>query len=1157
MRRVADGLLYSPSDLTGFMDSSFASWMTRLALEHPERIPAQDDPPAGPVEDIDRILREHGDAHEREVLELLRAAGRDVAEIPDAADALERTLRAMRSGREIVYQGHLRLPLFAGVADFLVRIDEPSRLGDHGYEVWDAKLARRARPYFLVQLCAYAEMLEAVQGWRPERVRVVLGSSESRAFRTDDHFFFYRFLKQAFLDFMAGFDPERPPIPEMGANHRRWSAHAERLLEERDHPSRVAHITRGQVRRLAERGIETLTDLASTTLSRVPRIQERTFARLKDQAALQRESAGRARPLHRVLTPDPDEPRKGLARLPPASPLDVYFDLEGYPLVEGGLEYLFGVATREGEEIRYRDWWAHDPAGEKAAFEGLIDWVAERRRRDPGMHVHHYGAYEVGALRRLMGRYGTREEQVDALLRGGVFVDLYAVVRNGLLVGEPRYSIKNLERLYMAGREAGVESGMESVAYYEAWIGGGESPDWRESPLLREIRDYNREDCASTLLLAEWLRERQAEAGIAYLEQPTRDEEEERAAELGEEDRARKQLAEQLLDAIPRDPDERSRESERWTLQEMLAHLLEFHRREMKPVYWALHHRCDLTEEERALDLDCLAGLERTPADPVPIKRSLGFEYRFDPDQDTKIRGGESCRIAQHRNLAVKVEELDAASGRALLKLSRRSLERCGLHELPPRLCLVLHDYVGPGRIVEAIHDTARSWHESRELAPALRDFLLRRPPRVRGHGAGPLVGEGEDRESAVRRLSAALDGSTLCIQGPPGAGKTRNAARAILDLLEDGRRVGISSNSHSAILNLMGECARMAGGTLACAKVGGDPEAAFFRECPDARYVGSAADLPAWQRLVGGTAWTFSHPELRGAFDHLFVDEAGQVSIANLVGMSRAAKNLVLVGHQMQLGQPIQGAHPGESGLSTLEYLLQDHATIPAERGVFLDRTWRLHPEICRFVSGAVYEDRLEPAPGNERRIVRLPQEGGRRIRAEAGLVFVPCLHEGNTQASDEEVALVAEIVDELLGRELTDERGDVRGALSLSEILVVAPYNMQVRRLQEALGARDQVGSVDKFQGRQAPVVIVSMCASDTSSAPRGVEFLLDRNRLNVAISRAQSLAIVVGSPALAHTPCSTIHQMQLVNLFCRILEQGGHPAADVASRLPESRH
>jgi uncharacterized protein len=207
----------------------------------------------------------------------------------------------------------------------------------------------------------------------------------------------------------------------------------------------------------------------------------------------------------------------------------------------------------------------------------------------------------------------------------------------------------------------------------------------------------------------------------------------------------------------------------------------------------------------------------------------------------------------------------------------------------------------------------------------------------------------------------------------------------------------------------------------------------------------------------------------------------------------------------------------------------------------VFLDRTWRLHPDICHFISGAVYEDRLQPSPNTANRIVRVPEAGAQRIAREAGLVFVPVEHVGNTQASDEEVDVVCAIVDELVGREVTDEQGQPAGRLTLDDILFVAPYNMQVRRLREALGEDAAVGSVDLFQGREARVVIVSMCASDLDGAARGSEFLLDTNRLNVALSRAQSLAIVVGNPALGQTACSSVEQLALVNLFCRLQQEG----------------
>jgi uncharacterized protein len=301
---------------------------------------------------------------------------------------------------------------------------------------------------------------------------------------------------------------------------------------------------------------------------------------------------------------------------------------------------------------------------------------------------------------------------------------------------------------------------------------------------------------------------------------------------------------------------------------------------------------------------------------------------------------------------------------------------------------------------------------------------------------------------------------------------------------------------------------------------------------------------------VVGGTAWLFARDDVAGRFDHLFVDEAGQVSLANLVAMSRAARNLVLIGDQMQLGQPTQGSHPGESGASVLEYLLGERATVPPALGVFLDRTRRLHPRLCSFVSGAFYEGRLAPEPGTERRVVRVPPEAG-EVPVEAGLLWLPVGHEGNAQASDEEVARVRAVVADLLGRPLTGADGAECGRVDWSSMLFVAPYNLQVRRLERAFPSA-RVGSVDRFQGQEAPVVVVSMGASEGEASPRGLDFLLHRNRLNVAVSRARSLAVVVGHPDLGLARCTTVRQMILCNAYCRIAEEGTHP---VGGGMPES--
>jgi len=1127
-------LVYSPSDLILFAASPFASWMDRLHLESPDLAT----PDAASEEE--QILWNKGIEHERALLEQMKSSGRDVCEIPSIGDRLKATEAAMRAGREILYQAKLESSPFGGLADLLERVPGRSKLGDYHYTVSDTKLARDPRPKFLIQLSAYAEMLERVQGLRPAQVSVILRDKKSTSFRTDDYFYCYLALKKAFLEFMSAFNPKhRPPI-DIGKDHGRWSSTAERLLREQDHLSLVAGMTGTQAKKLEASGISTLKGLAASLLPRVPQMQDRIFARLREQAALQVASVGKTAPEFRVIPPLPEDPRKGLAILPPASPLDVFFDMEGYPHFEGGLEYLFGATYVEAGKPKFIDWWAHSPAEEKKAFQDFIDWVHARWLKDPAMHIYHYASYEVSAMRRLMGRHGTREDQVDDLLRNEVFVDLYGVVRNGLRVGTESYSIKDVEKLYRGKRSGQVTEAGGSIVAYQRWLESGEPPQAAASPLLKSIRDYNRDDCDSTWQLAVWLRERQRESGIAWVPRMIEASDDEKDDDGGDVPPQRA-LAESLLGAIPVDPVERAREAERFRVEELLAQLLEFHRREAKPVWWAMFDRHAMTELELVEDLACLGALERKGGGPIAIKRSKGFWYTFDPDQDTKLAPGDDCRFSHDLSLHTKIEEMDRETGRVLLKLGPKALGLLPNETPPERMSLIPNEYVSADVIADSIRTTVTEYRGTGKLPRAIEDFLYRRAPRLRGQGEAPLCRPGEDPTDAALRLIPALEESTLTIQGPPGSGKTYTAAKVILELVGKGKRVGVTATSHKAIINVLAACADQAQGKFACVEINGDPEDPFFRTCPGARVVQSRDQVSAADLLVGGTAWSFSAPAFRNGFDTLFVDEAGQVSVANLVGMAPAARNLVLVGDQMQLGQPIQGTHPGQSGLSVLDYYLEGKATIPPEQGLFLGTTRRLHPGICDFISGAIYEGRLRSESMTAKRVIRHGKNPARCVPVEAGLLFVPVEHEGNSQGSDEEVAVIRDLVGELLGREKTDETGKGKGPVALEDILFVAPYNMQVRKLEAALGSGARIGSVDRFQGQEAAIVIVSMCSSDADASPRGVEFLMNRQRLNVAISRAESLAIVVASPALARMSCRSIEQMALLNIFCRIVEAG----------------
>lgn len=1139
MQKDNGGYRYAPTDLVEFFDSSFSAWMRRFALDFPDRV----HPDPDPSELI--ALAEQGQRHEQTLLAQFQTEGRAVYTVPSVGNRIALTRAAMRDGQEIIYQGALAHGAFVGAADFLVRVAGASALGSYHYEVWDAKLARLARPAFLLQLCCYADLLEALQGQRSTRLQLVLSDGQPVPFRTEDYFYYYRSLKSAFLTAMQNFDPACPPEPDLGGTYGCWTSHAQARLRASDHLSRVATITREQICKLHAAGIQTMTALAETIDTHVAKLDDRVFARLREQAQLQLASVTTAHPAYRLLPPDPQEPQRGLALLPPASLADVYFDMEGYPLTDEGLEYLFGVTFVEANAPQYRDWWAHDATEERRAFEGWVDWVYAHWQADPTLHIYHYATYEVTAVRKLMGQHGTREAEVDTLLRNDVFVDLYTIVRQGLRVGTPDYSLKSLERLYRPPRGGEVATAGDSMVYYDRWLASGEARHWQDSSLLHAIRDYNREDCESTWQLTNWLRARQREAGITWLPRPGKEHADPTG---GDEPTASKspqqELAETLLAQIPDSAALPPEQAEHWRLQKLLAHMVEFHRREDKPVWWAMFDRHAMTEEELSTDLNCLGGLRRATAPPESIKQSVGFWYTFDPDQDTKLEVGSHCFFAH--NLAVKTEihQLDRDQGRLCLKFGRAKLKQLPGEVPPERLSLIPDEQVPAKVIVTSISETAKAWLETKQLPPALEDFLLRRPPRIRGHDGGPIIPRDADPVAATVTVIAALDRSTLCIQGPPGSGKTTVAAHAILALLRQGKRVGVTANSHAAILNVLSKCDELAQGTLRCLKIGGAKDAPFFVACRGALYAENLkAALPIIDQmpLIGGTAWVFSDHALRETLDYLFIDEAGQVSVANLLGMAPAAHNLVLIGDQMQLGQPTQGTHPDESGLSTLEYLLQEQATVSEERGIFLRTTWRLHPRLCDFISGAVYENRLLPAPQTQHRIVRVPPTA-RHITRDAGILFVPVAHEGNTQGSDEEVAVIRTVVDELLGREVTDVSGQVAGRLRLEDILFVAPYNMQVRKLAVAFGSTARVGSVDKFQGQEAPVVILSMCASQGEGSPRGLEFLLNKNRLNVALSRAWSLAIVVANPALALTRCSSLAHMALLNLFCRVMDQGG---------------
>lgn len=1076
-----------------------------------------------PESETNRILLERALSHEISYLEDLRAAGHKIVDVSDEPDRFGATIDAMKSGVDVIYQGALRDQEFAGYTDFLQKVPGGSRLGNYHYEPWDAKLGLSEKPYFLIQLACYADMLALVQGVSPLRVHVVLGNKNCRTFRTDDYVFYYRELRRALIEQQSRFDVESPPELLQNADFGRWKTHVQSKLEEMDHLCRIANIRSDQIRKLNEAGIRTMKDLVLSTLETVPKMHAKSFATLQQQARLQVESRGLDRPKFELLTPQ--ESGVGLRILPPPSRNDVYFDMEGFPLVAGGLEYLFGATIIENGHLEFIDWWALDKENEKAAFEEFVAWVHARWREDRRMHVYHYAAYEKSAIKRLMGIYGTMEREVDDLLRHEVFVDLFSVVRNAIKLGEPNYSIKSVEHLYKEKRAGDVATAMDSVVFFQKWLDLRDGADWHTSKILSDIRSYNKEDCDSTYQLAEWLRKLQAENDIQPHLKTLKEVIDE--ADPGDLQTEALALASQLLAKVASGV---IQDLEKVRVCTLLAHLLEFHRREAKPVFWAMFDRVQMTDRERFDDAACLAGLERTNKAPEPIAKSHLYEYAYNPEQDSKIDLKSRCYYAHDLNQTTEVGRIEPGAGLISLKNSAAK------GAPPDNLSLILDEFVNAKPIPQAIMRIVSQYSSSGVLPNALKDFLFRKPPSIVGVN-GILLRPGENVTDGTTRLIAAMQDSTLCIQGPPGAGKTYTAAKAICTLIASGKKVGITSNSHKAISNLMlkaAEEARKLALPLRGYKLQNHNEK--FEE--PAIVAKKANDFFSKERenfdIVGGTAWTFANEQAENLLDYLFVDEAGQVSVANLVAMAASTRNIVMIGDQMQLSQPIQGSHPGDSGLSLLEYFLEGKQVVPEDVGIFLGTTWRMHPDVCSFISGAVYEDKLLAEERTSRRSIQTRIGGPPPGLKSSGILYVPVEHDGNVQDSEEEAEVISKIVDDLLECKFVD--GSESRKLSLEDILLVAPYNMQVRRLRNRIPGC-AVGSVDKFQGQEAPVVIISMCASDGDSSARGMEFIFSKNRLNVAISRAKCLAIIVGSPSLARTKCSSVAQLELVNLFCRL--------------------
>jgi predicted RecB family nuclease len=1095
----------------------------------------------------------------------------------------QKTLELMELGVPVIYQGALihstGITQFRGMPDFLVRSDwrlefiddrltaypvqEPHLdaltlpPGKPLYTAWDAKLSTKPKPNYALQVGLYISALEAAGFKAPDATHgLVLGSRRIEPLTESEvapATALARAVLEAKVTELANLSEDQQAAL---ASELRYSCDTKKACDVCEYPDLCDHtrfenndiilvhgIREKQRVALVDAGIKTVEQLATASEEQRPAgIDEKAWGKLQRQAAAQQTARATGKPFHMLL------PKPALAALPPASPGDIFFDMEGFPYYRGGLEYLFGNYTRQEEFVEF---WAHTRADERAAFEAFMRWATDRLAQYPDAHIYHYASYEQSALRRLANRHATMELEVDALTSNQKFVDLAEVVKNSLIVGEQSYSIKYLEPHYGFKRSAEVKKATDSVEGYGSWLqltnianneelGSAERIKAKQDAdaVIADLREYNKEDVISTLALYEWLASMDG-AGSLWKQDAAADEEEHE-----DETKAQRELA-QLIEetknlmaplnglSYGEDPVLDAR-ADAWAA---LAHSILFYKRE-KAMYWTgVHVRMSSDSSELANDKAAasLLKVEETYREgavgagkTARVKR--GFVAEIDVEDIYRPKKGQGL-IVRFTGTDSKPTwcfgEVTEIAGTSVWFTAQFPVDS---EDALPDAIFELEHFPVDGKVA-AIKDLANQitsvWghpHNEPPVGFPGLELLLRNVPRLGGLAGLPDA----DQENFLPAIITAvenLDNSVLAIQGPPGTGKTYLASHTIAHLVSLGKRVGVVATAHKASENLLQACieAGVPGEVIFKQNKSGDTQKRDWKTPSSTKTIVNQTRSLNCGFVVGGTSWTFSSDAILDLrLDYLFIDEAAQFSMVDAIANSRAAKNLVLLGDPQQLAQVVTAIHPGGVENSALGHYMGDNAILPAEQGYFVSVTRRLHPKVNSAVSWLAYEGKLHNHATTESFAV--PGK-------PSGIHSVPVAHHNNSTHSPEEVDVVVQMVREHLQ------------TIPAEEILVITPYNAQVAAISRALEAagfdRVEVGTVDKFQGREASVVIYSFAASDSDSAPRGVEFLLDQHRLNVGISRAKAVCYLVHSPRLIASNFRTLPELKAISRLAGLLE------------------
>ena len=1121
MRISKNKTLYSPTDLNNFVSCKYhiKNDLTAndLGLKKKEK-------------SADLKLRiEYGKEHEKEYFRILSKKHKKNITIDPKQPAdkkYKETIKAIKSGYDLIYKAYLMHEDFGGEIDFLIKHKSKSKLGDFSYEVYDTKVTKTLRPKHALQTTGYSFLLGKVQGLIPKRMHLVDGTKLINSFNVSEFIDYFSFTKKNFEKFLTKVLKEKM-YPEKCSfcNICDWQDVCTEKWDKDNYINQVCGIRSSQVTKLKKENISTIQKLAKTDPKKIKsKINPGSKVKLTQQAQLQEEKRLTNKSKYIFNKTDSN---KGFYKMPKPNEGDVFYDIEGFPQAEQRpFEYLHGIYFYNGKEFEFKYFIVKEYTRkeEEQIFRELVAFLEKHFNKYPNGFLYHYNVYEKRALRELASDYSATfikgNNFVDRLLRLEKFVDLYRVVSQSMQTSEKDLTLKTIEKFYRDERSTDIKTADDSIQIFESWLVTKNKKD------LKDIIVYNEEDCISSYDLREFLIKHRPDDFPFF---KLSDDNENKNADV--KDFELKEAAIQLK-VIEKSKDKDTE------VKENLKHLVGFHRRENKSKYWAKFDRLDKSPDELLDDPECIGGAIFIKKSKIKDTDNHVYLYRFD-EQNFKLKEGDTaCDVTSDLSFGkiTKIDEIKDDENYIELTITSKRIAKVGE---PPKL----FDF-GPGPVI----NTAT-------IASALNKFILNYtdgdkskfkcgldiikkdyPDLKKIKKGDPIINDQNDLVEESIEVVKKMNSSYLLVQGPPGSGKTYTSAKIILSLLKDNKRIGITSNSHKAINNLLHQIEKFAleenfsfKGMKKSSKDEDKLKGEIIKDVS-----GRMIEFPSEYLLHAGTAWLFSDPRWVSKMDYLFVDEAGQVSLANTLAISTSTKNIILIGDQMQLSQPIQGIHSGNSGKSSLDFLLGDYDTIPLSRGIFLDVTRRLNEKICDYISSSFYESRLKSHPVTKDRSVSLELK---EIKDE-GIFYLPVDHQDCTQKSDEEAKIIKDYCSKILGKNYTED--NKKKKMTIKNIMIIAPFNMQVNNLKKILNRKEaRIGTIDKFQGQESKVVFISMTSSDPENLPRHKEFFFSRNRLNVAISRAQCVAVILFNPNLLLADCKKINEMRLINNFCKLLK------------------